>query len=587
LQRLHKVQTLALHLIFLLLMGMSVLLYKERLFADASYYLFHAINKGWFHIEHGRIVLGISQIFPLIGYYLHLPLKFLLVMASLGHELFYYAVFLLVFYKLKDHAGGLAVLLVHLLGQLWLYYSPMLEICYGAVLAVLFYSILRSKKYENDFWLILLLICQWFVMSSHPFNFLLIAVAIAYDYLHRGFQKRIHSTTMILAGIGLLLEFLTFSDYETGRTKHLTGKEGEGLFGNITSEHYLQDLVDFFTVYYPDFLFLFIIAFFMLVKKQESKRLLLMVGSSAFLLLIINSTYKANEFTRYNESLNFPLVFIACLFFAYEIARLERKYFRAFAALAIILSLLRIAWTHEENKQLQQRIVQLERLVDYAQKQGHSKYLIQDENFKKEYSFYNWANPIETLLFSAIDGKGTCVNIITEDEYKFNGNKRKSNTNNFVFRRFEVEDLDFLNPRYFSLKEESYQALNSIALTKSPEEMANGISIKPTLKDEFLSYQAADTLLITVAIANYNAEGLPSKSVENHYLSYHWYKDNELYSWDGLRTKIEVDVFGEYSQEMNIAMPEEAGDYELVTDIVIEGKAWYQLDDRYPIRISN
>src|SRR5690606_12422773 len=150
---------------------MAVLLYKERLFADASYYAFHAINSGFFHVEHGRIVLALSQIIPLIGYYLHLPLQWLLVLSSVGHEVFYYSIFLILIYFIKDLRAALLLILVHLIGQLWLYYSPMLEICYGAALAVLFYSILSNEKYKNDFWLALLLLSQWFVMTSHLENF--------------------------------------------------------------------------------------------------------------------------------------------------------------------------------------------------------------------------------------------------------------------------------------------------------------------------------------------------------------------------------------------------------------------------------
>ena len=94
-------------------MVMSVLLFKERLYADAAYYAFFTVNKGWFHIEHGRTVLALSQVLPLIGYYLGFPLKVLLVLWSFGHELFFYLLFLIILYPLKDRAGAFALLLVH------------------------------------------------------------------------------------------------------------------------------------------------------------------------------------------------------------------------------------------------------------------------------------------------------------------------------------------------------------------------------------------------------------------------------------------------------------------------------------------
>ena len=187
-----SISNLFMHGIFILLMIMSVVLYKERMFADASYYLFHAINSQCFHVEHGRTVLALSQVFPIIGTWLHLPLKVVLVLGSLGHEFFYYGVFLTCLYLLKDKQAALAVIAVHVIGQLSLYWSPMLEICYGAALSLLFYSILQSNKWEDDKWLIFMLVVQWFAMMSHPENFLLIGVGIAYHFLQNGFQNRIH-----------------------------------------------------------------------------------------------------------------------------------------------------------------------------------------------------------------------------------------------------------------------------------------------------------------------------------------------------------------------------------------------------------
>ena len=304
---LSKYSEAAIHGLFGLLLLMAIVMYKERLFADASYYFFHAINTGFFHVEHGRIVLGLSQIAPLLAYYLQLPLKAVILAASLGHELFYYGLFLFVFYKLKDQAGGIAILLIHVIGQLWLYYSPMLEICYGAGLAVLFYSILKSNKYKDDKWLILLIICQWFVMTSHPENFLLIAVAITYDFIQRGFQKRIHIITSIFLIIGFVIEILTFSEYEKGHS-NITAEGSPASMLNLFNADYAGKVFNVFFEFFPELiLFLIVSLVFSLIKKRYLVSLLI-VGSSFGLIAVVNQVALATQFTRYYESMYNPLV---------------------------------------------------------------------------------------------------------------------------------------------------------------------------------------------------------------------------------------------------------------------------------------
>lgn len=68
------------HLGFLFLAVLAIIFYAERMFADASYYLLHVINRGWFYIEHGRLVLTLSEILPLLGVHAGIPMKGLLVL---------------------------------------------------------------------------------------------------------------------------------------------------------------------------------------------------------------------------------------------------------------------------------------------------------------------------------------------------------------------------------------------------------------------------------------------------------------------------------------------------------------------------
>lgn len=558
-------------------------MYKERLFADASYYAFHAINSGSFHVEHGRIVLALSQIVPLIGYYLHLPLQWLLVLSSVGHELFYYGIFLLLYYGIKDKKAAVLLILVHLIGQLWLYYSPMLEISYGGALAVLFYAILHNQKYKDDKWLILLLVTQWFVMTSHLENFLLIALAIAYDVIQRSWRPKIHLPTILLAGIGLLHEFITFSTYES--EKVFTGESKWDRLFKITDSSYLKPLAEMFFNYFPELVLFGILGIVFLTIKKRWKVLMLMLGATFALIFIVNITANANSFMRYHESMYNPLVFVLSLFFAYEVLNNKEVWLqRTFLTLAVLIAFSRIGWTWNYGEDLRKRSAQLERIVDYAQMLGHSKYLIEPKNMQKNYAHIAWSNPIETLFYSAIDGKDQSLSIATTVDYEYKKNAKELNDSNYIFRMFEIENHDFLNPRFFELKNEAYHRLNNRGVEGlNLKEFASNVAVNI---EENQVFSADDISYLMIELNNENEEKLPSALSDQIYISYHLYQDGELVEWDGLRTPIEVDLYGSFRQHIQLALPDQAGTYQIVPDLLIEGKAWFMLNDSFDIQVE-
>ena len=576
-----------LHSAFAVLAVMAVVLFKERLYADASYYFFHAINSGTFHVEHGRIVLGISQLLPLIGYYLGLPLKYLMVLGSLGHEVFYYAICLFIFYKLKDQAGAITVLLIHVIGQLWLYYSPMLEICYGAALSVLFYSILKAERYKDDKWLIFLLLVQWFAMSSHPENYLLILFALFFDFLNRGLHKRVHLSCLILFVIAISVETLTFSSYELNHINATLNSSGGGNWLNLFNWDYTSRLVRMFILFFPEvLLFLFISLTLSLFKKRFLVAGLI-VFSFSFLVLLINEKMIANEFGRYIESMYSPLVFITSLPLVYQLYQfLPTKWTWAISALLFGIIGLRIFWIWDYGQPLQQRVNQLERIVDHVQYGSNTNFLINKANYERSYSNIAWSQSIESLLFSAMDGKEATVSVPTTEDFFYKENQKKLTDSMFIFRRFEIEPLDFLNPRFFNLKNKDYQFLNTGGSTDFSDSINEKIVVSLILPNEPLSFKRDETVFQKVHLFNWSEIKIPSALEVKVFIACHWYKAGETYKWDGLRTPLEVDLIEDYIQDIQLAIPNEPGEYELVPDLVIEGERWIGLKNSYRVRVN-
>ena len=580
-----KLFAFLLHTSFAVLAVMAVVLFKERLYAESSYYFFHAINSGTFHVEHGRIALGISQLLPLAGYYLGLPLKYLMVLGSLGHEVFYYGICLLLFYKLKDQAGAIAVLLIHVIGQLWLYYSPMLEICYGAAMAVLFYSLLKSGKYKDDKWFIFLLLVQWFAMSSHLENYVLILFALAFDFLQRGFQLRIHLSSIILFVVAATIEWLTFSAYELN---HVTATMGAGAtWLNVFDIGHTEDLFFLFINYFPEVLLFLIISSVISVVKRRFLISLLPLISALFLVLLINQKMMAINFGRYIESMYSPLVFLAVVPMVYQLYQnVSRKWNWLISILLFAVVGIRIFWIWDYGKPLRQRVNQLEHIVDYVQYGSNTNFLINKANYEQSYSHIAWSQSIESLLFSAMDGKEVTVSVPTTVDYFYDGNVKKLTDSTFIFRRFEIEPLSFLNPRFFKLKNEPYQFLNTNAPTNFPDSISEKINISFIFPNEPLLFTSGDTVLQTVHLFNRSGFKIPSAIESKVFIACHWYKNGEIYKWDGLRSMLEVDLTEEFIQDIQLAIPNEAGEYKLVPDFVIEGKRWIGLTNSYQVEVN-
>lgn len=130
------------HLPWIVLMVLATYLYKERIFADSGFYVSQFINHQTFWIKSQRIVLGISQIFPLIGVWAGLPIKYVLLLYSLSHVIFFYILFLFVYYG-PNRVSGLLIILSQTVGIIYSFYTPMFKLYYGVPLLITFYALWR------------------------------------------------------------------------------------------------------------------------------------------------------------------------------------------------------------------------------------------------------------------------------------------------------------------------------------------------------------------------------------------------------------------------------------------------------------
>lgn len=443
---------------FSVLFCLSLIFYHERLLADSGYYLMRMINYQMPWIEHGRYILLFSQLLPWLGVSLHLHLKVVLILFSINHVLFHFLIFYLSVYRFKNLMAGVFIILLQVAGLVTGFMVPMFELYYAASMLVLFAVILFSKKI-NTVYLWILMFLAFFIMSSHPMGIFMLIVVVGFYGLDFGMKgRRIHLYLgVLLAGL-LLFKFFTASEYESGKTSAILQNLNNGKY----NEAYFSGLGHFLFKNYFSIAILAVIVSLLITYQKAYRKLLLYL--SAILLVIALSILNTGtfDFSRYNEQVWFPLVFVVCFPLMTISGKIAGRKLSVFLYVLLVLFTVYRLWMIAGNGLLYtQRTNTMRQVVEHAQQYESRKFIVNDSLLTKGgVPGPNWSYPIETMFISAEKGKEYCISICTTEDYYFNDVYKQLDTTNYLFRRFEVEPLTNLNSFYFRLDSGNYQSIH-------------------------------------------------------------------------------------------------------------------------------
>ena len=155
---------LFIHLSFIWLAILALHFRNERLFADAAYYLLHTVDSGLPWVDHQRYSLVLAELPALIALHLGMSLKGIILTWSLGHVAWAWGAAIWCI-RLKRADMAVAIVLLQFIGQTYLFFSPMMEICYGGIFAALLLALWQARpvptgKHHSGHQLLL--------VTSHP-----------------------------------------------------------------------------------------------------------------------------------------------------------------------------------------------------------------------------------------------------------------------------------------------------------------------------------------------------------------------------------------------------------------------------------
>jgi hypothetical protein len=386
------------HGFFLALFIMAIVYFKERLYSDSGYYVAHMVDSGFFYIGNQRLVLALSQVVPLIVMAMGFGLKSILIAYSIGNVLFFYVLFLIVLYKYKDEVSALLLILLQVVGTTWIYFSPMIEICYGAALLVLFYCILTKAKL-TPINIVTLIILEIFILTSHPENFILFFFVLAAEILRKGFRKKIHPILISVFIALIIFKSFTFGNYEGGKLNYMFDLKQNHLYENLFKSQYISSLVRLFTTYYPELVVMFIFVVFAFVKRKAYSLLSLFIITILGFIALVNATNYAGEYGRYNEALYFPVVLMISITFMIDVFKVLENKWRNIILIGLSIAFIeRMVTISSLGNYLSMRTDQMENIIQTAHKKGISKCIITLANSEEGKWALNWSYPMESLL---------------------------------------------------------------------------------------------------------------------------------------------------------------------------------------------
>jgi len=556
------------HVPWLILFALATYLYKARIFADSGFYVSQFINNQTFWIECNRYVLAISQIIPLIGVWLGLQIKYILLLYSLSHVIFFYFLFLFVYYGLRDRRSGLLIIIAQTVGIMHSFFTPMFELYYGVPLLITFYAIWKLPfRYNTIF---ILLILEALILLSHPLAFMLFVFVLLYDYTRANAKPLKFYIPVILVYLGAVaFKYFIMCEYESGKIAWQFNYTDNKQYLQLLNPSYYKVLGVFMLRYYSEVLVALAIVIFMLLNRKQWFKLFVVAGTFCAYVFLVNSAYTVSP-SRYMEQVMFPFVMIVFIPLIYGFPIKGRPGLLNISILLISgLIAYRLAVIYYGSEIFMKRVAQMEQLIDAARQKGGSKFVVNQERIDHGYTQLNWSYPIETMLLSAIDGNDITVTIAPEDDFYFDNNNNKIKANQFIFRKWELKDQSWLNSRYFHLDIGPYRTINDTAQNADINQISNSLRIDIHAKN---FYRAMDTVWIPLTITNQAGSQIYSGKNNVIFFSYFWIENKEVLNWDEIKTPLQADISGSLKQDIKVAVPDNKGRLQLKIDMKINDK---------------
>ncbi len=456
------------HLFFLGMSLLSVYFWKERQAFDAAHYLYELVDRQFFFIAHQRPIGIVSQVLPLIGIWLKLPLTAVAILYSLEDILWYYLIFLLLAYKFESRRGIISLLLMLSLTVRYSFFCPVTELLQAGALLPVWMSILdRSFRFR----LPLLIALAALIIFSHPLLFIPLSFCLAWWMFSSTKQQQFlyndrRSLLIVLWGsitIITALKLLLLDSYDHGKTFYPVVYNDYGYVESFRVDTLLHHFNVVITAY-PALTLVFLASLLATGLFRKWKSLLLILVFVTGYMITLSLTHRFDQISNYYERMILPVPMMLSIVAGYLVT-ITRTFFSRLAGyvgLVMVLllhcDLLRITaipYTYRVNY--------IEEINSAALGLNIRKAIV-DENILEQNSFAmsGWSYPIESLILSSYKGRDASVTLALQHEHLDRIAQQKNTVDRFQWIKWTefILPVSELNQHYFHLPQSPYASLS-------------------------------------------------------------------------------------------------------------------------------
>jgi len=442
-------------LLFLILFAVQFA--AERLYSDSGYYLARVINEGTFRIEHGRYVLALAQILPLLGSKLGIPMNGLILLHSLNNVAFLAICIWFAARVLKNDHAAIALAAVHLIGLTHGLFCPVFELYYGVDLLILFHAVLRTDRLGSPLRWTLLAVFFVGSVSSHFFAALLALGLLAQERIWR--ERRVAIVLALLFFAQLALRFVAISVYESSRLETLFFLGDAEKMMEVVRPSRLIEFARYLFQHYLDVTLLAIATAVFLGRMRKWLELGVFIAGLIMLHLLTTLYLPGFLHDRYREQINFVstawVVLVLCIHVLPHMPWRGRVMAMLLAACVFRMVSAELIASHYAA-----RTTWIEERITRAREHDLHKAIVPAPvlfGTKNDVIDLSWSTSVESLLLSAREGPDATVSLITAQDTATA--EVSGQLDRFIFRRWDILDPAWLAPRYFVMPEGRYTPL--------------------------------------------------------------------------------------------------------------------------------
>jgi hypothetical protein len=470
------------HIFFAILFAMSLYFWKERQAYDTSHYLLEIITRQNIFIAHQRPIGFVSQILPLIGVWLKLPMAVLMKLYSVGDVLYYYLLFLLTSRVLKNNPATLLIMLLVCITVAFSFYCPVTELLQGLALLAVWWALLYHPFRLRT---TILIAIQAIIIFSHPLLFITVGFTIIWWWSLKKEKRQLATVIGISFLVITSLKLLLLDKYDYQKTYYPVVFND---YSNVNNLYDFNYILSFFNLLFNSYPLLFILAtitlILLIIKKEIFKPIMYVLAIIAFGFIIIG-THRFVIISNYSERMLLPFALIICLPFCQQVFPIRNEVVKYFVLIVTsIFILFRVNIIRETALPYTLRLAQMTELIKQARNQNQQK-VIAEENYLEQVPFANtgWCYSIESMILSAVDGKDSVVSIGMMDDHikKVTARGDTINEEQWIKWAEEIRPVSELPLRYFRFKRSAYMPLRTTCTKRDLNENAYVVKLDTNL----------------------------------------------------------------------------------------------------------